>query len=176
MKKLMSMLIVLAVALIPAMAPAQSAAEIPGIRGAETEEGLLREDLLSLFLKIGGTETGTAGASLKQAETACAVMEFCAGHGLEREDAQSLQALCLETLEKLEPEQLEAYQMIFPAVAGLIDACLADWDHNRAVFEDAGLADAMEKLLPDRQAGASWQALRDSLAAEHDRRDEGNEK
>ena len=176
MKKLLLLLIVLAAALIPVMAAAQSVTGRPGIPGTETEEGLLREDLLSLFLKISGTETGTAGASLKQAETACAVMEFCAGHGLEREDALSVQAFCLETLEKLGPEQQEDFKTMFPAVAGLIDACLAEWDQNRAVFEDAGLADAMEALITDRQAGDSWRALRDSLAAELDQRDEGNEK
>ena len=42
----------------------------------------------------------------------------------------------------------------------LLDNCRKDWASNRAVFDDAGVAEEMDRLLADPDAVESWETLK----------------
>ena len=116
-----------------------------------------------LLAVICDTEVGTAGSSLKQAGTAVRILRFCADQPSEFRETADLDTACRAALDMLDPADREAFDAVFPMISYLIDACFEDWGLQSAVFEDAGLKEAMEEMLKDPQVLVSWPVLRDSL-------------
>lgn len=114
---------------------------------------------------ICGVEQGTAGASLKQALAAAEICRFAAGHDLSAADDDNVTGCVLVALARLDEAQLAAFGDSFDALAALADSCFADWDANRGLFDDAGVAGDMELLAMDPEARYNWIRLRDATLA-----------
>lgn len=112
------------------------------------------------FLFISGIEEGTAGVSLKKARAACSVMNFAAVNELCITDYPSFRDNLLEAYLELSEEEQEAFDANLVDITQLIDDCIADWDANKGVFEDAGVADLMYVFLSDPIAVISWDHLK----------------
>ena len=111
------------------------------------------------FRVVGRFHPGTAGASLGRALSACEAYRFAAENRLAEADGALLHAVLCEARESLSEEERSWFDENFESVCGLIDACRNNWEENRPLFEDAGAAEEMEKLLGDPEAQASWAAL-----------------
>lgn len=113
------------------------------------------------FAAVAGLEPGTAGASLKTAIAAaevCAVAEAYAAVDL---DAESLCADLRAAYGEMDEAGQAAFRENFDAVRALIDDALEDYEANRGVFEDAGVAEAMDGFVRDPLNRLAWENLRD---------------
>ena len=161
------LLCILAVVMIAAGAFAASAQTV--VPPPETDRALTdgkdqgMETLAELLAIISDTEVGTAGSSLKQAGTAFRILRFCADQPSEFRETADLDTACRAALDMLDPAEREAFDAVFPMVSDLIDTCFENRGLQSAVFEDAGLKEAMEEILKDPQVLVSWPVLRDSL-------------
>lgn len=113
------------------------------------------------FRMLAGLETGTAGSSLRAAEAACDVFSFAAFNGLDNPDIELLRANMLEGFSYLDEDEQAAFWQGFDIVRELLDNCFDDYEANRAVFEDAGVADMMDMLMEDEVYRTAWENLRD---------------
>ena len=132
--------------------------EMPAPAPAPTAEELAE----GFFGPLSALESGTAGASLKTAVAASEVCAFAAEHELYNPDAESLRANMLIAFESLSEEEQAAFLQGFDAASALLDACLTDYEANRGVFEDAGVADAMDEVMYDPLNRLAWENLRDT--------------
>ena len=120
------------------------------------------EELATGYLDVlAGLESGTAGASLKAAIAASEVCAFAAAHGLYDPDAKPLQDDLIAALEAMDEDARARFWEGFDAVSALLDDCLEDYEANRAVFEDAGVAEAMDEAMHDPLNQLAWVSLRD---------------
>ena len=113
------------------------------------------------FGVLAGLETGTAGASLKMAGAACEVCAFAAAHALYNPDVAAMRANMLTAFEAMGEDDQALFWESFEAVRALLDDSLEDYEANRALFEDAGVADAMDGMLCDPLNRLAWENLRD---------------
>ena len=113
------------------------------------------------FAVLTGLESGTAGASLKTAAAASDVCAFARDHRLNNPDDEPLRASMLAAYAALDEAAKAAFAENFEAVRALLD----DYDANRADFEDAGVAGAMDEMMADPQSRAAWENLRDYTLA-----------
>ena len=116
------------------------------------------EDYFALLM---GLEAGTAGDSLKTAEAAAKVCAFLVAHDLYNPDVEPLRANMLAAFEALDADAQEAFWQGFDAVRALLDDCLEDYDANRPLFEDAGVADTLDEVMYDPLNRLAWENLRD---------------
>lgn len=112
------------------------------------------------FRAIGGVEQGTAGASLKLAAAAADAFSFAYKYRLCDADDDALRENLLAGFESLTDAEREAFDANFMDMVLLLDACMEDWDANRALFDDAGKADLMDAAMADPDGPLSWQSLR----------------
>ncbi len=117
------------------------------------------------FRPIGAVEQGTAGASLKQAIAAAEAADFAVAHELWDPDVEAVFDNMLEAWEGLDEDERAAFDGNFADVAGLVDACLDDWEAYRGLFDDAGAAEVMEMILSDPLNRLAWENLRDITLA-----------
>ena len=113
------------------------------------------------FAVLTELESGTAGASLKTAAAASDVCAFARDHRLNNPDDEPLRASMLAAYAALDEAAKAAFAENFEAVRALLD----DYDANRADFEDAGVAGAMDEMMADPQSRAAWKNLRDYTLA-----------
>lgn len=113
------------------------------------------------FKVLMNLEVGTAGASLKTAIAASEVCAFAEAHELYNPDVEPLRANMLAAFEAMGEDEQAAFWGGFDAVLPLLDGCLEDYDANRALFEDAGVADAMDEVMYDPLNRLAWENLRD---------------
>ena len=118
----------------------------------------LAEGYFSVF---SGLEPGTAGVSLKTAVAASKVCAFAEAHELYNPDVESLRANMLAAFEGMDEDGQAAFWTGFDAVRALLDDCLDDYDANRAIFEDAGVVEAMDEVMYDPLNRLAWENLRD---------------
>ena len=114
----------------------------------------------SYFQVIAGLETDTAGSTLKTAAAASEVCAFAEAHELYNPDVETLRANMLEAFEALSGDEQALFWKNFEVVRALLDDCLEDYDANRAAFEDAGVADAMDEIMYDPLNRLAWETLR----------------
>lgn len=110
---------------------------------------------------LANLESGTAGASLKTAIAASEVCTFAETHELYNPDVEPLRASMLAAFEGMDEDEQVAFWTNFDTVRALLDECLEDYDANRAIFEDAGAADAMDEVMYDPLNRLAWENLRD---------------
>lgn len=128
---------------------------------APTEAPTADEFSQGYFSVLMGLESDTAGASLKTAIAASDVCAFARDHQLNNPDDEPLRANMLAAYEALGGEEQALFMKSFDAVCALLD----DYDANRAVFEDAGVADTMDEMMADPQSRLAWENLRDCTLA-----------
>ncbi len=131
-----------------------------------TTEGLSDQEVTAetlaygYFRLVAGTEEGTAGSSLKLAQTACDAMRFAATHNLAYRNTDELRSAMMTAYESLTDEERTAFDENFMSVVTLLDSCMADWEGNRAQFDDAGCGDMMDLLTGTQNAWDSWDILK----------------
>lgn len=113
------------------------------------------------FRLLADLETATAGSSLKTAKAACLVCSFVSTYDLYDQDAEQLRNQMDTAYTMLDEDEQSTFWQGFEAVSTLLDACLEDYEANRAVFEDAGVVDEMDKFMYDEMVLAGWEKLRD---------------
>lgn len=113
------------------------------------------------FSVITGLEAGTAGASLKTAAAAAEVCAFAESFELYNPDVEPMRANMLSAFETMGEDEQALFWENFEAVRALLDGCLEDYEANRAVFEDAGVAEAMDEVMYDPLNRLAWENLRD---------------
>ncbi len=124
-------------------------------------EALTAEEFAEGYFKaLSGLESGTAGASLKAAGAACQVCAFAVEHDLYNPDVEAMRANMLTAFEGLSPEEQTAFWQGFDSVRALLDECLEDWEAQRPLFEDAGVAEAMDAVMYDPLNRLAWENLR----------------
>ena len=118
---------------------------------AELEEGF--------FLPVAACQPGTAGASLKLAQAACTAFASAASWRVFDQKPALLRQNLQQAWDELDREQQAAFVANFGSVCGLLFDCMDNWAANRPLFEDAGAAETMDRLLADRLVRADWLAL-----------------
>ena len=118
----------------------------------------------SLFKKLTGLEEGTAGASLKQAQTAEEILTFAADKQIWNLDAYARTAAITEAWNGLSDEEKALAKRNFDGVAGMIDKAFKDYESVRGTFEDAGVGEDMKALSVNIYARRSFNALRNLVA------------
>ena len=113
------------------------------------------------FDVILGIESGTAGASLKVAAAASEVCAFAEAYELYNPDVAPMRDNMLAAFEALDADAQALFWDNFESVRALLDGCLEDYEANRAVFDDAGVAEAMDEVMYDPLNRLAWENLRD---------------
>lgn len=126
-------------------------AEAPAVEAFEKE----------YFDVLANLESGTAGSSLKTAVAASEVCAFAEAYSLYNPDVETMRANMLAAFEGMDEDRQAAFQTNFDAVRALLDECLEDYDANRAIFEDAGVAEKMDEIMYDPLNRLAWENLRD---------------
>ena len=111
------------------------------------------------FGLVGGIETGTAGASLKQAQAACEAVGFASRSGIWSADIPALRENLLAAWTSMTEEEQSAFDANFISLLTLVRDAWEDWDANKGPFEDAGVAETMRGFMSERSARLSWDAL-----------------
>ena len=130
--------------------------DTPAPAPAPTAEAFAEE----YWAVLANLEPGTAGASLKTAIAAHQACAFAVKYELWNPDIESLRANMLAAFEKMSVQEQAAAQAGFDAVRALLDGCLTDWDANRSLFADAGVAAAMDEVMDDPLNRLAWENLR----------------
>ncbi|MCR5683360.1 MAG: S-layer homology domain-containing protein [Clostridiales bacterium] len=118
------------------------------------------EELTTGFFKvIGGIQTGTAGASLKQASAIAEAMGFASRNTIWAANNTTLRKNILAAWNALTPEEQTAFDDNFIAVLTAARNAKENWEENKGAYEDAGVAETMTGFLSDRGAWLSWEAL-----------------
>lgn len=128
---------------------------------APEEAPTVEEFAEGYFDVLVNLESGTAGASLKTAIAAGDVCAFAEAHELYNPDVEPLRGNMLAAFEGLSDDEQTAFWANFDIVRALLDECLEDYDANRALFEDAGVADTMDEVMYDPLNRLAWENLRD---------------
>ena len=117
------------------------------------------------FRVLSGIEFGTAGVSLKTAIAASMVYNFAVEYELNNPDVKSLRSTMLAAFEKMNDDEQAAFWEGFESVRAILDDCLEDWQSQRPLFEDAGVAEAMDEVIGDPLNRLAWENLRDCTLA-----------
>lgn len=113
----------------------------------------LRENVVDPVADLG---TGTAGASLKLALTACDVARFASENLLWNADSDALKE---NLLAALDGDARSRFDENWPETAELLDAAFENYDDVAGQFDDAGAGDAMAAMAADPGARQSWRML-----------------
>jgi len=111
------------------------------------------------FRVVGGIESGTAGASLKQALAIRDVLQFAVRNDLWAVDAGTLRDNLLTAWLAMTDEERGAFDANFISLLTRMRDAWEDWDAARGAFDDAGAAEAMDPLMDLRSARLSWDIL-----------------
>ncbi|MBQ8953297.1 MAG: hypothetical protein IJ048_04210, partial [Clostridia bacterium] len=131
--------------------------EAPAPAEAPTVEALKE----GYFDVLANLESGTAGASLKASVASSEVCDFAEAYELYNPDVEKLRANMLAAFESLSADEQTAFQQNFDTILWLLEDCLNDYDANRAIFEDAGVAEVMDEVMYDPLNRLAWENLRD---------------
>ena len=111
------------------------------------------------FRVVSGYEPGTAGASLAEAQVACAIFGFASDYQLWAADVTAMRDSMLAAWEGMSEKERSGFDANFIDVVRLIDDCLSDYEGVSGIFDDAGVGDRMGALLGSETARLSWSAL-----------------
>ena len=89
------------------------------------------------------------------------VCAFAEAFELYNPDVEPMRANMLAAFEAMGEDDQARFWENFEAVRALLDDALEDYDANRAVFEDAGVAEAMDEVMYDPLNRLAWRNLRD---------------
>ncbi len=162
MKRILAMLTAAVLLLCACSALAESEpAEVTEEAAATMEMPTLEAFADRYFSPLFNLEAGTAGASMKTAIAASEVCTFAMEYALWDPEIQTLRDNMLAAFETLGEDEQAAFWDGFEAVRELLDSCLEDYDANRGLFEDAGVAETMDQVMYDPLNRLAWENLRD---------------
>ena len=110
------------------------------------------------YLPVAEQEFGTAGASLKLAQTAAELLSLVDEYRLWDTDLPALRENLLAARSMLDETALRRFDESFPAVIALMDAAFSDYDSVAGQFGDAG-AEYMAYFVRDEDLRLGWEAL-----------------
>lgn len=132
------------------------AVETAGAEDAVANAISASEYMDNVFQKLINMETGTAGSSLKAAETAEEILSFATNREIGKVEEAANKAAFNEAWESLSDEEKETAKNNFRDIAGLIDEAFGDYEATRGNFEDAGVGAEMEELVKSEEAQKAW--------------------
>ena len=122
----------------------------------------------NILWPLASLETGTAGSSLKAAQTAQQILAYAATNQIWNIEPSSRTEQIRKAWGDLSDDERAAAVQNFAgegAVMELIDGTFNDYEAVRGVFEDAGVGSDMEKLSGNIYARRSWETLRAMILA-----------
>ena len=169
-KRLFALALCLALILgASAMAEESGLNDEAAAEAVETVEALVPptadEFVERFFSRLANLEVGTAGASLKTAIAASDVCAFAMEYGMWDMETLTAEDNLLAAYETLGEDERTAAAEGFDAVRELLDGSLEDYEANRPLFEDAGVADTMDEVMNDPLNRLAWENLRDHMLA-----------
>ncbi|MBR2571044.1 MAG: hypothetical protein IKE30_02795 [Clostridia bacterium] len=118
------------------------------------------EILENYLLPAANAETGSAGASLKQAILARDILRFACDYTLWDADEEALRRNMQAAWEQLSEEERSRFrENLTESIVPLLEDAYGDYSTVEDLFEDAGIAQDMGFLAQDDEAWESWQRL-----------------
>ena len=128
-------------------------------RGAQSAPET-EEILENYLLPAANAETGSAGASLKQAILARDILRFACDYTLWDADEEALRRNMQAAWEQLSEEERSRFrENLTESIVPLLEDAYGDYSTVEDLFEDAGIAQDMGFLAQDDEAWESWQRL-----------------
>ena len=120
----------------------------------------------NVFKPLVNIEIGSAGSSLKAAQTAEEILSFAADRQISDTEETARKAAFSEAWNSLSNEEKEVAKHNFyeEEIADLIDSAFDDYESVRGRFEDAGVGAEMEELSKNADARKSWNTLRELMS------------
>ncbi len=120
----------------------------------------------NVFKPLVNMEIGSAGSSLKAAQTAEEILSFAADRQISDTEETARKAAFSEAWNSLSNEEKEVAKHNFyeEEIADLIDSAFDDYESVRGRFEDAGVGAEMEELSKNADARKSWNTLRELMS------------
>ncbi|MBR3569936.1 MAG: hypothetical protein IKN96_03910 [Oscillibacter sp.] len=122
------------------------------------ESGVTEEALLSLFNGMTGYGR-SAGSSLRNAENARNLLEFAERTDYANANIIDRAQAVAGAYSAMSDENREEFLYNYGGVRSLTESAFKDYESVRGLFDDAGIADAMEDLLNADGAREQWDAL-----------------
>lgn len=118
------------------------------------------EFLSEYFMAVAGVEEGTAGSSLKQAETARDIVRFALRNVLWDADLSAMRRNMFDAWNEMSAEDQNSFDNNFMDIfVPLINSAFGNYSEVAGSFEDAGVGEDMAWLAEDREARESWNTL-----------------
>ena len=112
------------------------------------------------YMAVAAVEVGTAGSSLKQAETARDILRFALRNNLWDTDYKGMRRNMLAAWEGMSAEEQSAFDSNLQEIfMPMLENVFTNYDEVAGSFEDAGIGEDMALLSEDREAKASWETL-----------------
>ena len=120
----------------------------------------------NVFKPLINMEIGSAGSSLKAAQTAEEILSFASDRQIGNTEESARKAAFSEAWNSLSNEEKEVVRHNFyeEEIADLIDGAFDDYESVRGRFEDAGVGAEMEELSKSEEARKSWNTLRELMS------------
>ena len=169
MKKTIAMIMVLVMAAISASGCGGSGTENSAEAVSErtyADEIPSSDYADNVFKPLINMEIGSAGSSLKAAQTAEEILSFAADRQISDTEETARKAAFSEAWNSLSNEEKEVAKHNFyeEEIADLIDSAFDDYESVRGRFEDAGVGAEMEELSKNADARKSWNTLRELMS------------
>ena len=169
MKKTIAMIMVLVMAAISASGCGGSGTENSAEAVSErtyADEIPSSDYADNVFKPLINMEIGSAGSSLKAAQTAEEILSFAADRQISDTEETARKAAFSEAWNSLSNEEKEVAKHNFyeEEIADLIDSAFDDYESVRGRFEDAGVSAEMEELSKNADARKSWNTLRELMS------------
>ena len=118
------------------------------------------EEMYALFLDCTGFQS-SAGASLRSAMAAFALVQFAVERDLANVDADALRTAILDGYTRMGDDERAEFDLNFAAyISPLAEGAFTAWNSVKDTFADVELAESMEELAQTPGAFEDWNALR----------------
>lgn len=112
------------------------------------------------FRAVAALERGSAGATLKAAQTIAQVLRFAEERALWNADGVAMQQNLNAAWDSLTPqEQARFDEAFYDGISDPADAAFEDYGALKHVFEDAGVGEEMARLTASLEVKLSWEYL-----------------
>lgn len=142
----------------------QSAAEAVFAPMQNEAGGITGEDLYHVLTACTGY-AGTAGSSLKNAIAACHLAAFAAESQMADLDQLLLSEAAADALTRLDEEQTAELSFNLESIHSVLTEAFTDYEGVSGLFEDAGVAEEIERLLAAHRTYEHYCALYEELKA-----------
>ena len=114
---------------------------------------LIRDNIIEEAVSF---HPGTAGSSLRQAVAAADLLQFVTEQKLRNTDCKAAFEAAWDSTDQ---ETQEYFRENFEGLSWLITSAFDDYDSVKDMFEDAGVAEKMEKSMAKKNGVKDWQSL-----------------